>query len=129
MSVEATKSQPAIAASATAPKQIQALNSEGDTALYFLKNNPWKLSEVNSFQKVYRFCLICGKDRFGNDRWNQVIDRMWAGSPLICEKIPCIEAYDRLSESLYCQHCIFRGEGENVAYARQHEQFEAVSDV
>lgn len=40
-------------------------------ASYYLNKNPWKVTLKNEFQKIYRYCLVCGKDRFP-DTWAKV---------------------------------------------------------
>lgn len=38
----------------------------------FIFNNPWKLSTLNSEQKIFRFCVSCGTDRFTDDKWSKL---------------------------------------------------------
>ncbi len=38
---------------------------------YFIGDNPWKLSTYNNFDKVYRFCWVCGINRFADNEWNR----------------------------------------------------------
>ena len=42
----------------------------GGTVEYYIENNPWKLSRMNNVQRVFRYCIVCGKNRYSDDDWN-----------------------------------------------------------
>lgn len=66
-------------------------NLEGEKRNYYLKGNPWKVSTDNRFQKQFRYCVNCGDKRISNAKWAGILSGM-RGSPLVCEKKPCLKA-------------------------------------
>jgi hypothetical protein len=54
----------------------------GDEKLY-IKNNPWKLSIHNDFQKFHRFCIFCGKSNYTDKEWCKLITNDYG--PLYCK--------------------------------------------
>lgn len=71
------------------PEATVFKNAVGETANYYFRNNPWKLPQDNQWQKVYRFCVICGDERFSSKEWAGVI-QLW-GPPAVCDKYSCYE--------------------------------------
>lgn len=70
-------------------------DSWGKTGNYFLKNNPWKFSASNSHQKIYRYCIICGDDRFTNESWSKLHSlHLFGAPPTICQQPSC---WDKLA--------------------------------
>ena len=68
--------------------------SEGDRAgkqgLY-VAGNPRRLSNMNPVQFIYRFCLVCGANRFSNEEWAGVTP--YATSTCTCDREPvCLAA-------------------------------------
>lgn len=63
----------------------------GKSAEYFLKNNPWKLQ--NGF-KFYRYCTICGDDRFTDEVWATLHKvTLYGASTMHCEKPSCYKKH------------------------------------
>ena len=56
-------------ASTYLPQATTFTNTAGEVARYYFKNNPWKFSDANRFQKIFRFCVICGDNRFSDEKW------------------------------------------------------------
>ena len=52
----------------------------------YIVNNPWKLSIHNREQKFYRYCVLCGAERFTDEQWSKEIYR--DGPPSICDDHP-----------------------------------------
>ncbi len=66
------------------PEPTQHSNFMHETRNFYLKNNPWVA--VNNTQKQFRFCIMCGDNRFS--------DEEWAARPskyhlVACDKIRC----------------------------------------
>lgn len=70
------------------PESTKFINSSGEIKNYYFKNNPWKLSKDNREQKIYRYCVICGENRFTDEVWKKKIE-MWGNPPAICKKAAC----------------------------------------
>lgn len=66
-------------------------NIAGDEKKIYLKNNPWKLSDHNREQKFFRYCIICGEERYNTSQWNNLSDTLanYFGPPAICQKNAC----------------------------------------
>lgn len=73
-----------------APTATTFINSTEEVAHYFFKNNPWKLSTANDYQKIFRFCIICGEEKFSSEKWAKVIGTY--GPPAICDKPACFQS-------------------------------------
>ncbi len=74
------------------PEPTRFTSSSGEFATYYFKNNPWKFSEDNNFQKIFRYCIICGDNRFSDDVWTRpfsVYDVTKNAVPTICQKSKC----------------------------------------
>ncbi|MBA3238341.1 MAG: hypothetical protein H0T62_08370 [Parachlamydiaceae bacterium] len=95
----------------------------------FIKYNPWKLSAANNFQKVYRFCIICGGERYSSAEWTKVIDSI--GPPTICRKNPCWDALEFISGFVPRKHFIIETDLDKsrVKSAKAQEFFEEIADV
>jgi hypothetical protein len=65
-------------------------NSTGEVAKFFFKNNPWQSHPRNCYIKIYRFCILCGDNRFDNEAWKDVTAG-YCGSPVYCKKDRCHE--------------------------------------
>jgi len=54
----------------------------------YITNNPWKLSPFNRRQKFYRYCVLCGVNRYTDEQWG---DKNWSESinsctrPTVCD--------------------------------------------
>jgi hypothetical protein len=74
----------------TKPDATMFVDTQGKVNEYFFKNNPWKLSDLNKHQKIYRFCVICGDEKFPDKAWARNPLRLSGfESPVFCEKIQC----------------------------------------
>lgn len=70
--------------------QRPQLTTFANTALdredrYYFKGNPW--TPNSSGQKIRRFCVMCGEDRF-KSAWSAVVQDtslLWGGSPMTCD--------------------------------------------
>lgn len=52
------------------PSLMSFEKRSGDTKQYYLQNNPWQFFRWNKYQKIYLFCVICGKKRFTDREWD-----------------------------------------------------------
>ena len=78
-------------ASTYLPQATTFTNTAGEVARYYFKNNPWKFSDANRFQKIFRFCVICGDNRFSDEKWSGAL-AMFGRPPTICSKLSCWNA-------------------------------------
>lgn len=113
----------------TLPEATTFTNSTGEVAKYYFKGNPWKLSDANNFQKVYRFCIICGDERFSSEEWSKVID-LW-GPPTICKKVSCWDALAFVPGFVPCKHEMVETDLDQsrVKVAKEREFFEDIGKV
>ena len=113
-----------------APKATVFSNTAGDFAQYYFKNNPWKLSSDNNFQKIYRFCIICGDNRFTDQQWI-ALDSMWGKPPTICRKMLCYNALEFLPGFVPRKHYIIETHADQlrVKHARTTECFEELNEM
>jgi hypothetical protein len=74
------------------PEATRFTSSTGEIAKYYFKNNPWKFSEDNNFQKVFRYCIICGNNRFSDAVWSRQFSTYEVTKkavPTICDNRQC----------------------------------------
>lgn len=111
------------------PEATTFTNSVGEIAQYYFKNNPWKLSAANDYQKVYRFCIICGDERFSSEEWSKVID-LW-GPPTICKKEACWDALAFVPGFVSRKHYLIEThlDKSRVKVAHENEFFEDITHV
>ncbi len=115
----------------TFPQATKFTNSEGKVAQYFFKNNPWKLSDCNEFQKIFRFCLICGDNRFSDKEWSGILDVMWGAPPTICRKSSCWDDLAYLSGFVPEKHYFVKTalDKSRTSQAHTQEVFEDIEEV
>lgn len=75
----------------TLPVATTFTNSKGETAKFFLKNNPWKVfSNELFYPKAFQYCIICGDARFSAEEWSTMVTNR-IGSTTTCDKESCLE--------------------------------------
>ncbi len=82
----------------TMPIATEFSNPSGRTAFYYFKNNPW--TSTSGRQKVYRYCIICGDDRFSNSSWSAALKNtfsMLGASLSVCNRPSCHKAFSHCS--------------------------------
>lgn len=115
------------------PEATTFINSYGEKAEYFFTNNPWKFSDANKFQKIFRHCICCGENRFPDDKkWKGVIS-IW-GPPAICEKRKCYDALAYISGFVPEKHLSVETLQDKIRAARvsaedDHEFYESIPSV
>ncbi len=85
----------------------------------FLRRNPWKLSASNGSQKIFRFCVICGDDRF-KEAWKQPLGHLWGSPPSFCQKPKCFSQIGYIPTAL---DPLFLYRGQDHDLVREKEQY------
>lgn len=110
------------------PEAVSFTSSTGEVARYFFKNNPWKCSFGNSQQKIFRFCVICGSDKFPKERWDW---ERWdilrscgilRDPPTICNKISCYDALAMMPRFVPIKHYLVQTELDQERIRQAKEQ-------
>ena len=75
-------------------QNLQAVKELNDSAAAVAKNyfhgSSVKLPDP---QKSNRFCIGCGDEKFSNEEWSKIVDRMRAAPPSVCNKGFCKDAF------------------------------------
>ncbi len=75
------------------------IDSKGRVKRLFSEGNPWKLSTYNISQKVYRYCWVCGINRFTHKEWNRKRVDPRDESPVRCMNMKCSRELDRIIQN------------------------------
>ena len=78
----------AVSSTCSRPEPTQYSNFMHETRDFYLKNNPW--IAVNDTQKQFRFCIMCGNNRFSDQEWAVPISKYHL---VVCDKISCQSDY------------------------------------
>lgn len=129
-SILSTTSSLIARASHILPEGTIFTNATGEIARYFFKNNPWKLSKDNNFQKIYRFCIICGTERFSSEKWSKVLS-MWGCPPTICDKMTCYGGLEMIPAFVARRHYIIETDLDRsrIPVAQKQEFLEDIPPV
>jgi hypothetical protein len=121
------------AVNSTGPIATTFNNSNGETARFFLRNNPWKCSANNAQQKIYRYCILCGEERFSAEEWSSAARaRLLIGAPtLTCKKFSCSGNVQSTEKFIHPNHLLIRTEIDEVCLQLDPKGgfFEIVGDV
>jgi hypothetical protein len=113
------------------PVKTKFVNSEGKIKEYFIRNNPWKFSTSNCFQKQFRFCVICGEDRYIDKTWEGIIGSRMGHAPIICRESSCYQDLAYLSafvaDKFYI--CDIPPSPRSLEKALENDNFEEVDEV
>lgn len=105
-------------------------NSKKQSAYYYFHKNPWKRSSGNDFQKVFRYCVSCGENRFTEEQWSgEYASKRGVytiGSTLVCDKNICYEAVSMLPAFIERKHYIVktRKDQERIYKGKSCQYFE-----
>lgn len=66
---------------------------------YYFETNPRQVS-ARTGEKIFKYCIVCGSDRFPGQSWESLLPRVREFSPLNCSRPSCWETAKRLRESL-----------------------------
>jgi hypothetical protein len=82
----------------------------------YMKDNVWRFAwQENCYVKVYRYCLVCGYNRFTDNQWckmpfdHEDIIRGFLGYTMTCHWTPCSQNQRVITEVLPLEH---RGRGK-----------------
>lgn len=111
------------------PEATIFTNSTGEIAKYYFRNNPWKLSDANNHQKIFRFCIICGDERFNDEKWNAILSIL--GPPTICNKQGCYTDLAFVPGFVPKKHYLIQTELDRnrIKDSKERECFEEVGNV
>lgn len=107
----------------TVPKVIAFTNAAGELARYYFKNNPYKLSLDHPWKKTYRFCIICGINRFSDKEWDG-FDAMWGMPPTICNAKFCYDALGCIPAFVPRNYYIVETQDDQILKDRKRECYE-----
>ena len=106
------------------PEAIKFTNSKGKVAEFYFKNNPWKISTWNDFQKVYRFCIVCKQERFSDKEWSRVLNNMLGKCPALCNKYQCWATVEFSPPIVPQKHFIIQtSQDRSRVNAAKHQEF------
>lgn len=115
------------------PEPTKFVKEESEIATYFFNNNPWKTR--NGAQKLFRCCIGCGDNRFSDEEWATITDRIWFGTPAFCNKGGCFDKLYNLTSLVPSKHyfietlkdkwSVKRGKLDGVS----REHFEEIKEV
>ncbi|MEC7838590.1 MAG: hypothetical protein VX777_00970 [Chlamydiota bacterium] len=110
------------------PQAVSFTDSTGKVAQYFFRNNPWKVSDSNDFQKFYRFCVLCGDNRFSDNEWSGVLVTAYDQLPIICNRANCYNNLYKVSDFVPRNHYIVRTpeDKDKVSSGRSQQNFEDI---
>lgn len=74
---------------AVAPERTKFVNGGGDIEEFYFRKNPWKVSEFSKVNKIFRFCVICGEERFSTKQWSKKLKYMEGFEAIVCDKKAC----------------------------------------
>jgi hypothetical protein len=121
------------AVSSTCPVATTFNNTNGETARFFLRNNPWKCNDNNAQQKIFRYCIICGEDRFSAEEWSSMARaRLVIGQPLLtCTKFSCSGNVQSTEKFIHPNHLKIQTEIDEICTQIDPKEgfFETVADV
>lgn len=90
---------------------------------YYIKGNPWKVSYSNSYQKIFRNCVVCGDERFNSDAWKDLHRIHLSGdTPTTCRKLECYRAIDHMWGVVDAKYLLVKTERDRAHVQRFPEQ-------
>lgn len=115
------------------------INKNDEQRKYYIRGNPWRITFTNNEykddeDKVHRFCVLCGENRFTDDDWKLPTEklewRLWGRTIQICGKETCHDDLLYLFDFVPRRYLEpYKETDERLAQAREDQCFDEVKNV